>query len=452
MIMNDMQHKDTNPLDRWLKEAASLPAADSFGQPNPAVWERIQAARAAEHRRKRFLLWWWIIGAGLVLGGIVLLFLSKRRYTEGSKNRPIAALQPENRGIRSASVIQNSFSPTFSDQPLKPAAKPILKAPHDKQNNTQPAAYFRAAVALPEQALPALPAHKANRPDNTSIAYLPMRPSSLILSRTAISPIIPSSCKAPVFFSAVVKKPASTKPSFYAGAQTMVLFSNKQTCSMQAGWLAGYQINKHWSVESGLQYLRTSRLAQHNGRMRYRAGLARIPATPSLHVLESNGMEDIETQLGAVTLRYTLRKGLDSPLPDQEWVPLRVHTREQNSFWRIPVLLRYQSGVGRWYWAAAGGGGLNLPAGSTIEVESVDTPNGNIHSVRAVALGLRANPQTVLLHGELQLAAGRRFGKGWNAEIAPGIQLGSKQLYFRDSDHPKVLTAGLQCRFLYNFH
>jgi hypothetical protein len=450
--MNDHRYNNQDMLDNWLKEAAFLPATDGIDQPAHAVWEGIRNARAAERRRKRFLLWWWIIGAGLVLGGIVLLFLSEHGYTDRSKNKPIAGVQPEKRGVRSTPEIQNSFSLTFSDQPLKPAAKPILKAPRGKQKNTQPAGHFRAAIVLPQQALAALPAYKAYRPDNNSIACLPMRPSSLTRSHTAISTIIPSSWKVPVFFSAVVKKPVSAKQSFYTGAQTMVLFGDKQTRSVQAGWLAGYQINKNWSVESGLQYLRTSRLAQYDGRMRYRTGLARTPATPSQHQLESNGMEDIETQLGAVTLRYTLRKGLDSPLPDQEWVQLRVHTREQNSFWRFPVLLRYQAVVGRWYWGAAGGGGLNLPAGSTIEVESVDTPNDNIQSVRAVALGLRANPQTVLLHGELQLAAGLRFGKGWSAEIAPGMQLGSKQLYFRDSDRPKVLTAGLQCRFLYNFH
>jgi len=111
-------------------------------------------------------------------------------------------------------------------------------------------------------------------------------------------------------------------------------------------WLRmGKKLNARFSMETGIGYQQTIRTATHIPRFRFGDGTPLGPPSGSPRTFSY----DLSTYGGTAEVSLRMEETTPgTPPTDDEPVSLKIKTREQVAVVRIPVLLGYQFGNGRW--------------------------------------------------------------------------------------------------------
>ena len=154
----------------------------------------------------------------------------------------------------------------------------------------------------------------------------------------------------------------------------------KESWTTGGGLKLGFQINKNWSIESGLQYTKSEITARHRIQKQYNA---------ASEIQNSSGDFENEfalllvTPMGDVESDVTLtRTAMSTAIPDQLLFNIPVESNQKISFLGIPILAKYRFGNERFMLGLKGGVLTNFILDSDVEISTVDAPFPNLRHRR----------------------------------------------------------------------
>jgi len=149
----------------------------------------------------------------------------------------------------------------------------------------------------------------------------------------------------------------------------------KESWTTGGGVKLGFQINKNWSIETGLQYTKSEITARHLIQKQYNA---------ASEIQNSSGDFENEfafllvTPMGDVESDVTLsRSAMSTAIPDQ-LVYIPVESNQKISFLGIPILAKYRFGNETFRLGLKGGVLANFILDADVEISTVDTPFPNL--------------------------------------------------------------------------
>lgn len=193
-------------------------------------------------------------------------------------------------------------------------------------------------------------------PDIQDLANLPVHTSTLTFSKVRSAPV---QISMPI-------KPLRETSGWYVGVQMTALNTIEKSHSprprpgrpafdsQQEGsdfsslwWFrTGKKLNAHFSLETGIGYQQTTRTATHTPRFRFGDGMQQGPPFGSPRTFSY----DLSTYGGTAEVSLRMEETTPgTPPTDDEPVSLNIKTSEHAAIVRIPVLMGYQFGHGRWH-------------------------------------------------------------------------------------------------------
>ncbi|MFK7771072.1 MAG: outer membrane beta-barrel protein [Saprospiraceae bacterium] len=145
----------------------------------------------------------------------------------------------------------------------------------------------------------------------------------------------------------------------------------KESWTAGGGVKLGFQINKNWSIESGLQYTKSEITARHRIQKQY---------NNANETLNSSGDFENEfaflliTSMGDVESDVTLSRAAANPIVDQLSFNIPVESNQKISFLGIPILAKYSLGNERFRFGVKGGFLTNFILDADVEISAVDAP------------------------------------------------------------------------------
>lgn len=188
------------------------------------------------------------------------------------------------------------------------------------------------------------------------LANLPVSTTTLSFPKVHFAP---AQVKLPI-------KPLREASGWYAGVQLTALRTIEKSHtirprpgrpafkSQQEGndysslwWLrTGKKLNAHFSLETGIGYQQTTRTATHTPRFRFGDGMQQGPPFGSPRTFSY----DLSTYGGTAEVSLRMEETTPgTPPTDDEPISLNIKTSEHAAIVRIPVLMGYQFGHGRWH-------------------------------------------------------------------------------------------------------
>lgn len=153
----------------------------------------------------------------------------------------------------------------------------------------------------------------------------------------------------------------------------------KESWTTGAGFKLGFQINKNWSIESGLQYTKSEITARHQIQKQYNAA---SETQNSSGDFENEFALLLVTPMGDVESDVTLtRPAMSNPIPDQ-LVFIPVESNQKISFLGVPILAKYSFGNERFRFGVKGGFLTNFILDADVEISTVDAPFPNLRHRR----------------------------------------------------------------------
>lgn len=153
----------------------------------------------------------------------------------------------------------------------------------------------------------------------------------------------------------------------------------KESWTTGGGLKLGFQINKNWSIESGLQYTKSEITARHLIQKQYNAA---SETQNSSGDFENEFALLLVTPMGDVESDVTLsRSAMSTAIPDQ-LVYIPIESNQKISFLGVPILAKYRFGNERFRLGVKGGVLTNFILDADVEINTVDTPFPNLRHRR----------------------------------------------------------------------
>lgn len=153
----------------------------------------------------------------------------------------------------------------------------------------------------------------------------------------------------------------------------------KESWTIGGGFKLGFQINKNWSVESGLQYTRSEITARHRIQKQYNTA---NETQNALGDFENDFALLLVTPMGDVESDVTLaRAATSNAIPDQ-LVFIPVESNQKISFLGVPILAKYRFGNETFRFGIKGGFLTNFILDADVGISTVDAPFPNLRHRR----------------------------------------------------------------------
>ncbi len=153
----------------------------------------------------------------------------------------------------------------------------------------------------------------------------------------------------------------------------------RESWTTGGGFKLGFQINKNWSIESGLQYTKSEIIARHLIQKQYSS------ANETQNIsgdFENDFALLLVTPMGDIESDVTLtRSAMSSAIPDQQ-VFIPVESKQKISFLGVPILAKYRFGNERFRLGVKGGFLTNFILDADVEIGTVDAPIPNLRHRR----------------------------------------------------------------------
>ncbi len=150
------------------------------------------------------------------------------------------------------------------------------------------------------------------------------------------------------FYIGLMVAPANNFRAIKAKGSTVVpLILNRDEVAkttFSAGINLGYKVSKNWSFETGFNYSKIS--IQHNRRRQVRYSTIGEQVNNSGE-FEKNYNLDLSSSGGEANTDIALARDSDVPIPENDFINLRLRTENNISFGSIPLIARYQFGKGK---------------------------------------------------------------------------------------------------------
>ena len=153
----------------------------------------------------------------------------------------------------------------------------------------------------------------------------------------------------------------------------------KESWTTGGGVKLGFQFNKNWSVESGLQYSKSEITARHRIQKQYNTASETQNATGDF---ENEFALLLITPMGDVESDVTLSRPSANPIVDQLSFNIPVESNQKISFLGIPILAKYSFGNERLRFGLKGGVLTNFILNADVEISAVDAPFPNLRHRR----------------------------------------------------------------------
>lgn len=440
-------------LDQWLRRHADQPAADAPGwdTPSEAVWTRIAAARARRKRRRMF--WWWLTGIGVVLAGLILW--------SSRGNRPAAPDQGQQARWEAAAT-----EPPESRTSAQAIPSPETAAPATEHFSSRADIYFpKKTNSTPEQAtvrqlLATSPVDDPKPGEAPGAAPIDLAGTKDV-PRFAALPVSLQPVAQPVPQAIRFTRPAGQSPrrsQWYGGFFLHRAYTDRTVrgaalpngqeqgaWSSRFGGLVGLSLNRHWALESGLEWYAMHLHARRRAQFRFRGDQERFNAQRQL--FESSATQSLPTSLGQVEFRMDIGRDPNQTIANQTIINVAFQTSETARYLRLPLALRYQAGRGRWRWSAAGGLGASLRVGHDLTVEAVRADRNAIRAVRVAKQ--RLGGDWARLGADMQLGLGLEYRAtpAWALRLAPEFRRGLTSAGQNVRAYP--WAAGISLQVLY---
>ncbi|MCC6462607.1 MAG: hypothetical protein IT260_19220 [Saprospiraceae bacterium] len=491
-----------NELDQWLRQHADpgtdQPAPDGWDTPSGTVWAGVRAGLDQRRkRRRRFLFWLFFLaglaGTGLWLGDSLTPAAKHLAPPMAVPERPAAAPNPKQPAVQAEQLSRlkatgaalppaGRLLPAAADSKIKNPSTAATRVqnqiasrqPDPASQNTGPKSSLQPLQAeAAASADPIVPAPLPGlAPENTVLTDGP-RPASAGLHAPALqtlpghwpplagpapaSPPLPPSGNAPI-------RPLPQPNRLYVAATAGLRFTTRSLQGpgnakpkgresgawvREVGLCAGWQVQPHWAIETGLQRTAIRLQAERVLNFRYRTNTEQFDNQNFAY--RNSDEEKLETSFGQVDLRMDLSREPNRPIDDQAAVALSLRTDEQVNYWSIPLLLRRVQHSGRWQWSLSAGIGLHLEAGYQVQVQAARANRPGIRNIQ-VRLQGRANGLSPLFW-DARLGAGLQYRLSPRASIAlaPEFRYGLSSIYrrgpFRSLTRSGGITAGLAWQF-----
>jgi hypothetical protein len=389
MEENLHEHKMDDYVRKSFEEYEEAPPSD--------MWDRVEGAM--EEGPKRPSIWmtfrrmgWQLMAAGIILVLTSTLICEHLFYQEkirqltqlpssvqpiGQKEHP-GNIEVAEKVEKSRTVIQESDLvekgknematkkervSSFKPKPLDSRREGMI----DKDGTIPNPANLMAPIQSAQSSSASIIYHETSLME-TLEAPEPIEWRNIIVYPSELQVPSQLTVAAPELISTVVSapiiRPSHSNSGWFSGietsimhvsekAQTAVSRPGRPTFSSQSGnrsissitWLkAGKQWLNPWSVETGLGYQQISKTAIHNPRFRFGDGVnSGSPQNP-----RRNFSYDLSTSSGNAEVSLRMEQTTPGSTSDDEPIRLRIETAERSTWIRVPLLLGYHWGNGRW--------------------------------------------------------------------------------------------------------
>lgn len=133
----------------------------------------------------------------------------------------------------------------------------------------------------------------------------------------------------------------------------------------------GFQINKNWSIESGLQYSKSEIVARHQIEKQYEVANEVQDPTGDF---ENEIALLLITHMGDIESDVTLSRTAGNPIANQFQFNIPIEINQKINFLGIPILAKYSFGNEQFRFGLKSGVLTNFKLDSDVDISAVDAP------------------------------------------------------------------------------
>lgn len=190
----------------------------------------------------------------------------------------------------------------------------------------------------------------------------------------------------------------------------------------QSGLTANFALTTHWQLSTGLLRRSTKLVSAHNAALRLMDGVCLNPYDPGLKEYEFQYALLSGGNNAYLTVRISQVDGTTA-MPNDEPFMLTMRTSRQITDWVLPLSLQRTFDHGRWQGFVYGGGLLNMPGKTIVQVEHFSEGCANLCFAR------NHTPQLTTVEGG-KFSLGWSLGAGLNYRLSPHWSLTTAPLLY----------------------
>ena len=205
-----------------------------------------------------------------------------------------------------------------------------------------------------------------------------VEPTNIALPSSIISDLLPPPTERGIYAGLFLSRnigthsiAASNSNSSQTRKNRIATSKGKSEWTFGGGAKIGYQFNKHWSLESGIQYTKTKLNARHRIEKKYTSD---HEMTNSGGELESDYTLSLTTSVGDATSNVSLARPAQVTIPEQMPFRLVIESTQQITALGIPILAKYSIGNNNFKAGLKAGLLTNFIINSDIEIKKIGSP------------------------------------------------------------------------------
>jgi len=168
------------------------------------------------------------------------------------------------------------------------------------------------------------------------------------------------------------------QPPFPISIDNSHLFKRRiESYGVHKGVNFGYQLNKRWSLDSGIAYQKLQSNFTHKPRLKFKDHLQNTNPPDGSYDFEYT----VITSSGLVGLQLRVdQTDPNSNLNPDENVPLSLETKQTFHYLSVPLLVNYSLGLGRWNLYLEGGFQGRFLADHNFEIKNIESLSSKLTS------------------------------------------------------------------------
>ena len=151
--------------------------------------------------------------------------------------------------------------------------------------------------------------------------------------------------------------------------------------SVALGMKAGYQFNKNWSVETGLNYFENNVRSMHRAQVRYESQIERLNTDGNY---DSNYQLKLSTSYGEIETDVALTRSSDTEIDQNDYINLVLKTQQKLKYLGVPVAVRYRTSGNKFHFSAKAGIAANFIIQKDVRIKAAAVNRNGVHHRRTL--------------------------------------------------------------------
>ncbi|MCB0707715.1 MAG: outer membrane beta-barrel protein [Saprospiraceae bacterium] len=401
--------------------------------PSDAVWVGISDELDNRKKKKGFI--WWPYTLGVLLLGSLFFYQFQTQNLKKDLLKTQALLNKTNAELnqlkqdQAASLFSTPVSETIPTEnsvaPQVPSDRPDLKTAVPA-----PTYLFEPQVTEP------VAAHSTQPGIIDPIASLTFELSTALKRpeyTAMLMPVLPNQKSGRAAFSLglqtlVLSQEAALRqphgPAVLPGKFPGLLNDNRSSGqAVLVGLHAGYALNEHWSLHSGLLYQQKNLSVVHSPKFKF---MDRIPhvgpgQNPDQHEFEYT----LYTTEGQVEVNFRAdQTDSHAEIPDEEDINLEIALNNKLQYLSVPLTLGYEAGTDKWKFQVWGGLRVNIPLAHHIEVVNTQIQNDQfLPAAQQINFTPSADAKKIRPEFITGIGVSYALAENWNIQVQPTLAL-----------------------------